>query len=68
VALADAAGLAGGVLTYHLLANVLPDVGATLPALLLAGGLQWLLGRGSKNGLAHCGSGLARDAGDAVFK
>ena len=38
----------GGVLTYHLLANVLPDVGATLPALLLAGGLQWLLGRGSK--------------------
>ena len=38
----------GGVVTYHLLANLLPDVGATLPALLLAGGLQWLLGRWSK--------------------
>ena len=35
----------GGVVTYHLLANLLPDVGATLPALLLAGGLQWLLGQ-----------------------
>ena len=35
----------GGVMTYHLLANVFPDVGATLPALLLAGLLQWLLGR-----------------------
>ncbi|NNB11750.1 putative hydroxymethylpyrimidine transporter CytX [Pseudomonas fragi] len=35
----------GGVVTYHLLANLLPDVGATLPALLLAGGLQWVLGQ-----------------------
>ena len=33
---------------WKLLANLLPDVGATLPALLLAGGLQWLLGRWSK--------------------
>jgi NCS1 family nucleobase:cation symporter-1 len=35
----------GGVSTYHLLANFYPDVGATLPALILAGALQWLLGR-----------------------
>ena len=35
----------GGVVTYHLLANLYPDVGATLPALLLAGLLQWVLGR-----------------------
>ena len=35
----------GGVLTYHLLANFYPDVGATLPALLLAGLLMWVLGR-----------------------
>ena len=35
----------GGVVTYHLLANFMPDVGATLPALLLAGVLQWVLGR-----------------------
>ncbi len=35
----------GGVATYHLLANLYPDVGATLPALLLAGLLQWVLGR-----------------------
>ncbi len=35
----------GGVLTYHLLANLFADVGATLPALLLAGLLQWVLGR-----------------------
>ncbi|MFI8480501.1 putative hydroxymethylpyrimidine transporter CytX [Pseudomonas sp. NPDC078700] len=33
-----------GVVVYHLLSNLLPDVGATLPALLVAGGLQWLLG------------------------
>ena len=36
---------AGGVSTYHLLANVYPDVGATLPALVLAGVLQWAFGR-----------------------
>ena len=35
----------GGVATYHLLANFYPDVGATLPALLLAGLLMWVLGR-----------------------
>lgn len=35
----------GGVSTYHLLANLYPDVGATLPSLVLAGLLQWLLGR-----------------------
>ncbi|MCU1729789.1 putative hydroxymethylpyrimidine transporter CytX [Pseudomonas sp. 7P_10.2_Bac1] len=35
----------GGVATYHLLANFYPDVGATLPALLLAGLLMWMLGR-----------------------
>jgi len=39
----------GGVVTYHLLANLLPDVGATLPALLLAGGLQWVLGQTLKS-------------------
>ena len=35
----------GGVSTYHLLANLYPDVGATLPSLILAGLLQLLLGR-----------------------
>ena len=35
----------GGVSTYHLLANLYPDVGATLPALVLAGLLQLVLGR-----------------------
>ena len=35
----------GGVSTYHLLANFYPEVGATLPALALAGLLQLLLGR-----------------------
>jgi NCS1 family nucleobase:cation symporter-1 len=35
----------GGVSTYHLLANLYPDVGATLPALALAGLLQLVLGR-----------------------
>ncbi|ARU90041.1 putative hydroxymethylpyrimidine transporter CytX [Pseudomonas sp. M30-35] len=34
-----------GVVIYHVLSNWLPDVGATLPALVIAGGLQWLLGR-----------------------
>ncbi|ANI17796.1 putative hydroxymethylpyrimidine transporter CytX [Pseudomonas citronellolis] len=36
---------AGGVVTYHLLANYAPDLGATLPALLVAGVLQLALGR-----------------------
>ncbi|MEB0041720.1 putative hydroxymethylpyrimidine transporter CytX [Pseudomonas sp. MH10] len=35
----------GGVSTYHLLANLYPDVGATLPALVVSGVLQLLLGR-----------------------
>ena len=35
----------GGIGTYHLLANLYPDVGATLPALVLAGLLQLILGR-----------------------
>lgn len=33
----------GGVATYHLLANLWPDIGATLPALMVAGALQWLV-------------------------
>jgi len=35
----------GGVSTYHLLANLYPDVGATLPAIIVAGVLQLLLGK-----------------------
>jgi len=35
----------GGIGTYHLLANLYPDIGATLPALVLAGLLQFILGR-----------------------
>jgi NCS1 family nucleobase:cation symporter-1 len=35
----------GGISTYHLLANLYPDIGATLPALVLAGLLQLVLGR-----------------------
>ncbi|KVV03787.1 MULTISPECIES: putative hydroxymethylpyrimidine transporter CytX [unclassified Pseudomonas] len=35
----------GGVSLYHLLATVCPDVGATLPALVVAGALQWAMGR-----------------------
>jgi NCS1 family nucleobase:cation symporter-1 len=35
----------GGVSTYHLLANLYPDIGATLPALVVAGLLQLVLGR-----------------------
>ncbi|WP_295469791.1 putative hydroxymethylpyrimidine transporter CytX [uncultured Pseudomonas sp.] len=46
----------GGVSTYHLLANLYPEVGATLPALLLAGVLQALLGVGFS-----CGQGTAPD-------
>ena len=40
----------GGLSTYHLLANLYPEVGATLPALLLAGLLQYLLGRAISRG------------------
>lgn len=36
----------GGICTYHLLANLYPDIGATLPALVVAGVLQWVLARG----------------------
>ena len=35
----------GGVSVYHLLASVAPDMGATLPALLVAAVLQWAFGR-----------------------
>ena len=35
----------GGVSLYHLLATVCPDVGATLPALVVAGALQSAMGR-----------------------
>ena len=35
----------GGIATYHLLAHLYPDIGATLPALVLAGLLQLILGR-----------------------
>ncbi|PTQ71009.1 putative hydroxymethylpyrimidine transporter CytX [Pseudomonas sp. GV071] len=38
------AAWAGGVVTYHLLANFYPELGATLPALILAGVLQFGLG------------------------
>lgn len=34
-----------GVATFHVLVNFYPAVGATLPALLLAAALQWLLGK-----------------------
>ena len=34
-----------GAATYHLLATFAPQIGATLPALLLAGGLQFVLGK-----------------------
>ncbi|MDH0746585.1 putative hydroxymethylpyrimidine transporter CytX [Pseudomonas sp. GD03842] len=33
----------GGIATYHTLANLYPDVGATLPALVVAGVLHWVL-------------------------
>jgi NCS1 family nucleobase:cation symporter-1 len=36
----------GGICIYHLLANLYPDIGATLPALVVAGVLQWVLARG----------------------
>ncbi|AYC34538.1 putative hydroxymethylpyrimidine transporter CytX [Pseudomonas cavernae] len=34
-----------GVVLYHLLSRFAPEIGASLPALLLAGGLQFALGR-----------------------
>ncbi|WP_447589025.1 putative hydroxymethylpyrimidine transporter CytX [Aquipseudomonas campi] len=34
-----------GAAAYHLLAQFAPEIGATLPALLLAGGLQFALGK-----------------------
>ncbi|MBD9485299.1 putative hydroxymethylpyrimidine transporter CytX [Pseudomonas sp. PDM14] len=34
-----------GAAVYHLLATFAPQIGATLPALLLAGGLQFVLGK-----------------------
>ncbi|MFF7706329.1 putative hydroxymethylpyrimidine transporter CytX [Pseudomonas sp. NPDC007930] len=43
---------AGGVVTYHTLANLYPDLGATLPALVVAGVLQALLGRAFNGGPA----------------
>lgn len=48
------AAWAGGVLTYHLLAHFYADLGATLPALIVAGVLQFGLGSLSRNNLpAH---------------
>jgi NCS1 family nucleobase:cation symporter-1 len=35
-----------GVVLYHLLSHFTPQIGASLPALLLAGSLQWGLGQG----------------------
>ena len=35
----------GGIAAYHVLANLYPQIGATLPALVLAGLLQYALGR-----------------------
>ncbi|KWS10052.1 nitrate reductase [Pseudomonas syringae pv. syringae] len=42
----------GGLSTYHLLANLYPEVGATLPALIVAGVLQLLIGSA-----INCGRG-----------
>ena len=35
----------GGICTYHLLANLYPDIGATLPALIIAGLLQLIFNK-----------------------
>jgi NCS1 family nucleobase:cation symporter-1 len=35
----------GGISTYHLLTNFYPNIGATLPALIVAGVLQLMLGK-----------------------
>lgn len=40
----------GGISTYHLLANFYPEVGATLPALIVAGVLQLSIGRAINRG------------------
>jgi NCS1 family nucleobase:cation symporter-1 len=40
----------GGVSTYHVLANLYPDIGATLPALIVAGVLQLILGKTISSG------------------
>ncbi|WP_268799282.1 putative hydroxymethylpyrimidine transporter CytX [Pseudomonas huanghezhanensis] len=40
----------GGISTYHLLANLYPDIGATLPALIVAGVLQLVLGKAISSG------------------
>jgi NCS1 family nucleobase:cation symporter-1 len=40
----------GGISTYHLLANMYPDIGATLPALIVAGVLQLILGKAISSG------------------
>ncbi|SEQ83879.1 putative hydroxymethylpyrimidine transporter CytX [Pseudomonas cuatrocienegasensis] len=42
-----------GVLIFHLLANLVPHIGASLPALFSAAALQWVLGRFS---LARAGT------------
>ncbi|WP_024679745.1 putative hydroxymethylpyrimidine transporter CytX [Pseudomonas syringae] len=40
----------GGISTYHLLANLYPQIGATLPALIVAGVLQLLIGSAINRG------------------
>ncbi len=40
----------GGISTYHLLANLYPDIGATLPALIVAGVLQLILSKAISSG------------------
>ena len=40
----------GGIATYHVLANLYPNVGATLPALIVAGVLQLLLSKAISSG------------------
>ena len=40
---------AGGIATYHVLANLYPAVGATLPSLLLAGVLHAVLSAFSRD-------------------
>jgi NCS1 family nucleobase:cation symporter-1 len=40
----------GGICTYHLLANLYPDMGATLPALIVAGLLRLMLNKAISSG------------------
>ncbi|HXR01514.1 MAG TPA: putative hydroxymethylpyrimidine transporter CytX, partial [Pseudomonas sp.] len=40
----------GGISTYHVLANLYPNVGATLPALIVAGVLQLILSKAISSG------------------